>query len=70
MIAGAFKDGLQGTEMEFENISCPTIIRGASYDFYYASGFTTVCCTFELLEISVIHMVDRELTVSVSMMKR
>ncbi len=70
MIAGAFKDGLEGSEMEFANISCPTIVMGASYDFYHATGFTQACALFEIDEIPLTAAGERVFSVSVSMMKR
>jgi CheY-specific phosphatase CheX len=68
MIVGAVKESLEGSELHFQNISCPTIAMGPSYYFHYASGFTTVVITFEIDEIAVIHGPDRLFSVSISMM--
>jgi len=70
MVAGALKDSLEGSELAFQNISCPTVVMGQSYYFHYAAGFRTCSVSFEVAEIPVVHMTDRIFTVSVSMMKR
>ncbi len=70
MVCGAYKDALEGSPMHFSGISCPTVVMGQSYEFYFATGFTTVNVTFEIPEIAVIHSTDRLMTVSVSVMKR
>ncbi len=70
IIAGGVKSLADGTEFAFANLSCPTVVMGASYDLYYSRGFTNVSVDFELTEISVVHQRDRLFTVSVSLMKR
>ncbi len=70
MISRSFKDALEPTEISLNGISCPAIVMGPSYEFYYASGFLTVSVEFEVDEISVTKMASRYFTVSVSLMKR
>ncbi len=70
MVSGAFKDALEPTEVCVEAISCPALVMGPSYEFYYASGFVTVSVDFEVEQISVVKMDSRFFSVSVSLMKR
>ncbi len=70
MISGAMKDLLADTDLAIQNISCPAVVMGASYDLYYSSGFQTVTVEFEIDEIPVVHMDDRVFSVGVSLMKR
>lgn len=70
MISGAFKDALEPSEISLDGISCPAIVMGPSYEFYYASGFVTVSVEFEVEEIPVTKMESRFFSVSVSLMKR
>jgi chemotaxis protein CheX len=70
MIAGAFRDALEPTEISIDGISCPAIVMGPNYEFYYASGFVTVSIGFEVEEVSITKMESRFFSVSVSIMKR
>ena len=70
MISGSFKDALEPSEISIDGISCPALVMGPSYEFYYASGFVTVSVDFEVEEISVTKMESRFFSVSVSLMKR
>lgn len=70
MVAGATKDLLVGTSYTIANISCPTVVMGASYDLYYSKGFTTLSVDFEVPEIPMTQIEDRIFSVSVSVMKR
>lgn len=70
MIAGCVKDSLVGTEYELTNISVPSVILGANYDFYLTRGFNTVCVEFELSEIPIAYQRDRFFTATISLLRR
>ncbi|MFO1009079.1 MAG: chemotaxis protein CheX [Planctomycetota bacterium] len=70
MIAGCVKDCLVGTEYEVTNISVPSVILGANYDFYLTRGFNTVCVEFELPGIPIAYQRDRFFTATVSLLRR
>ncbi len=70
MVAGCVKDGLNGTEYELSNISVPSLILGASYDFYVTRGFNTVSVEFELVGIPIAYQRDRFFSATVSLLRR
>ncbi len=70
MIAGCTKDALMGTDYELTNISVPSLILGANYDFYFTRGFNTVSVEFELPGIPVTYQRDRFFTVTISLLRR
>lgn len=70
MIAGAFRDALEPSEISIDAISCPAIVMGPNFEFYYASGFVTASIDFEVDKISVTKMESRFFSVAVSVMKR
>lgn len=70
MVAGCVKDGLFGTEYELTNISVPSLILGASYDFYVTRGFNTVSVEFELTGIPIAYQRDRFFSTTVSLLRR
>lgn len=70
MIAGCTKDALHGTDYEITNISVPSLILGANYDFYFTRGFNTVSVEFELPGIPVTYQRDRFFTVTISLLRR
>jgi CheY-specific phosphatase CheX len=70
IVCGNFKDTIDRSEMSIDGITCPSVVMGQSYDFYYAAGFTTVSADFEVKEIPVTKMAARLFSLSVSLMKR
>jgi len=70
MIAGCVKDALMGTDYEITNISVPSLILGANYDFYFTRGFNTVSVEFELPGIPVAYQRDRFFSVTISLLRR
>lgn len=70
MVAGCVKDQLVGTDYELTNISVPSLILGASYDFYYARGFHSLSVEFELPGIPPAYQRDRFFSVTLSLLRR
>lgn len=70
MVAGCVKDQLVGTDHELTNISVPSLILGASYDFYYTRGFHSLSVEFELPGIPVAYQRDRFFSVTLSLLRR
>jgi CheY-specific phosphatase CheX len=70
MVAGCVKDALMGTEFELTNISVPSLILGASYDFYMTRGFSTVSVEFELEKLPIAYQRDRFFSATVSLLRR
>lgn len=68
MVAGRFKDELMGTDFQFDAISLPALILGAKYDLYHFKNITTASVTFEIKEISVIHVQDRFFSTTISLL--
>ena len=68
MVAGRFKDELIGTEFQFEAISLPALILGAKYDLYHFKNITTVSVTFEIKEISVVHVQDKFFSTTIALL--
>ncbi len=68
MVAGRFKELLVGTEWEFDTISLPAMIFGANYNFYHLKNITTVSVTFEIAEVSVVHMADKFFTTTIALL--
>lgn len=67
MVAGQFHNLLHGTTWHFDGISLPAFIFGANYHLYHTKNITTVAVTFEITEISVVHMADKFFTCSISL---
>ncbi|MBI5361541.1 MAG: chemotaxis protein CheX, partial [Planctomycetes bacterium] len=70
MIAGCIKDNLMGTDYEVLNLSVPSLVLGANYDFYMTRGFNTVSVEFELTQIPIAFQRDRFFTVTISLLRR
>lgn len=70
MVAGCVKDCLMGTDFELTNISVPSLILGANYDFYLTRGFSTVSVEFELEKIPIAFQRDRFFSATVSLLRR
>ena len=70
IVAGRFKELLSNTEFEFGAISLPAIIFGGNYDLYHLKNITTVSVTFEIKELSILHMNDKFFTTSISLLRQ
>jgi CheY-specific phosphatase CheX len=68
MVAGRFKDELMSTAFQFDAISLPALILGAKYDLYHLKNITTASVTFEINEISVVHIQDRFFCTTISLL--
>jgi CheY-specific phosphatase CheX len=68
MVAGRFKEELMGTEFQFAAISLPALILGAKYDLYHFKNIITASVTFEIKEISVVHVQDRFFSTTISLL--
>lgn len=68
MVAGQFHNLLHGTAWHFDNISLPAFIFGANYNLYHLKNITTVAVTFEIGEVSVVHMKDKFFTCSIALL--
>lgn len=62
MVAGKFHTILHGTRWRFESISLPALIFGANYNLYHLKNIINVSVTFEIKEVSVVHMQDKFFT--------
>jgi len=68
IVAGSFKMLLKETEYEFETISLPALIFGGNYNLYYFKNITTASVTFEIPEVSVVHVADKFFSTSISLL--
>lgn len=68
MVAGQFHNLLHGTPWHFDNISLPAFIFGANYSLYHLKNIITVAVTFEIHEVSVVHMKDKFFTSSIALL--
>lgn len=68
MVAGRFKEILIGTDWQFDAISLPALVFGANYNLYHLKNITTVAVTFEINEVSVVHMNDKFFTTSIALL--
>ena len=68
MIAGQFHNRLHGTPFHFDGISLPAFIFGANYNLYHLKNLITVSVTFEIDEVSVVHMKDKFFTSTISLL--
>ena len=68
IVAGRFKELLEGTDFEFSGISLPALIFGANYYLYHLKNITTVTVTFEINEVSLTHIHDKFFTTSISLL--
>jgi len=68
MVAGQFHNMLHGTPFHFEGISLPAFIFGANYNLYHLKNLVTVSVTFEIDEVSVVHMKDKFFTSTISLL--
>jgi len=70
MVSGRMKEHLMDTEYAFEAISLPALIFGANYNLYHLKNIITVSVTFEINEVSIVHMNDKFFTCSITLMKQ
>jgi len=68
MVAGQFHNRLHGTPFHFDGISLPAFIYGANYNLYHMKNLITVSVTFEIEEVSVVHMKDKFFTSTISLL--
>jgi CheY-specific phosphatase CheX len=68
IVAGRYKELLQATQWQFEAISLPAMVFGANYSLYHLKNIVTVAVTFEIKEVSVVHMQDKFFTSSISLL--
>ncbi|CAM2067818.1 Chemotaxis protein CheX [Sulfidibacter corallicola] len=68
MVAGKFHTILHSTPWRFDGISLPAFIFGANYNLYHLKNIVTVSVTFEIREVSVVHMADKFFTSSISLL--
>ncbi len=68
MVAGRFKEILVGSDWQFDAISLPALVFGANYNLYHLKNITTVAITFEIHEVSVVHMNDKFFTTSIALL--
>ncbi len=68
MVAGKFHTLLHSTPWRFDGISLPAFIFGANYNMYHLKNIVTVSVTFEIKEVSVVHMADKFFTSSISLL--
>ena len=68
MVAGQFHNRLHGTPFHFDGISLPAFIFGANYNLYHMKNLITVSVTFEIEEVSVVHMKDKFFTSTISLL--
>ncbi len=68
MVAGRLKELLVETDYEFSAISLPALVFGSNFSLYHLKNIVTVSVTFEISEISVIHMDDKFFTTSISLL--
>ncbi len=68
MVAGQFHNILHGTPWHFDSISLPAFIFGANYNLYHLKNIITVAVTFEIQEVSVVHMKDKFFTSSIALL--
>ena len=66
MVAGQFHTRLSGTAYHFDGISLPAFVYGANYNIYHLKNITTVSVTFEIKEVSVVHIRDKFFTSTLS----
>ncbi|MFH1998710.1 MAG: hypothetical protein ABIK28_03470, partial [Planctomycetota bacterium] len=64
------KEHLVDTEFGFDAISLPALIFGANYNLYHLKNIVTVSVTFEINEVSIVHMNDKFFTTSIALMKQ
>ena len=69
MVAGCMKGVLRGTRFEVANISLPSLVIGAKYDFYYSRGIRTVSVEFELEDLPALWTKDRYLSTTISLLR-
>ncbi len=69
MVAGCMKERLYGSKFEVANISLPSVVIGAKYDFYYSRGIQTVSVEFELEELPALWTEDRFLSTTISLLR-
>ena len=67
MVAGQFHTILNSTAWHFDGISLPALIFGANYNLYHLKNIVTVSVTFEIKEVSVVHMRDKFFTTSIAL---
>jgi len=67
MVAGKFHTLLNGTSWHFDSISLPALIFGANYNLYHLKNIITVAVTFEIEEVSVVHIQDKFFTSSIAL---
>ncbi len=67
IVGGMMKTILINTEFEFEDLSLPALIIGSSYNVYHLKNINAVSVTFEINEISVVHMADKFFTATMAM---
>lgn len=69
LIAGGIKRQLAGTPWAFGQITVPSVIIGTGYRIAYARGLQYVCATFEHEDPEALHLADRLLHVSLSLLR-
>ena len=70
IVAGQYKKMLAGTPFEFQAISLPALIVGASYNLYHTRGIITVSVEFEVEELGVTNMPDKFFTSAISLLRK
>jgi hypothetical protein len=70
MVAGSIKESLSSTDYAVSEISLPSLVFGREYTVVYARGIMTAAAEFEIAEMPVLHMSDRFMTTSISLLRR
>ena len=70
MVAGRLKELLRTTPYEFLSISLPALVFGGNYNLYHLKNITTVSVTFEIKEVSIVHVLDKFFSTSISLLGR
>ncbi len=68
MVAGRFKEILSKTEFAFQSISLPALVFGGNYNLYHLKNITTVSVTFEIKEVSIVHVRDKFFSTSIALL--
>lgn len=69
MVVGGIKSGLLNTPWAFRYVTVPSVILGRNYQITYTKGIEFVAVTFEEESAESIHLEDRLIQVSVSLMR-
>ena len=70
IIVGGVKSALARSDWAFNQITVPSVIVGQGYSIAYARGLEFVNVTFEHNDPEAVHLSDRLLQVSVSLLRQ